>query len=700
MNSHKRLFFANMPPNSQNLLQQLQLNKLPTLPHVLVDIINACQCNGVTFQEIADIVSRDASISARVVSMANSSFFNRGTPIRSLDRALLVLGTETIKTIVITATIHQFFSGINNNDQGFLKEFWRRSLNCALLAKSLAILTSYPQPDEAYLCGLLHNMGELVLASNLRDEYLELVNAFPNENTRLKHELGALGIDHAELSALLIEQWGLSAYSVDAVRYHHANLNDVVGAHHLVKILFVSSELSRLDEHNQDHQAEIGTKLFELNPSLVNEIVRKIDEEVEEVASSMGINLKAASKESKPFDEHQANVNLAKAVRDHSLESISHNLIGKSDTKTEFAKQVAYTLSLLFGMRTSAVFWKEDEELILVDEDKQQVPIQFPIDRGNSLVAKAALDGKVLSSFHDSSEALVADQQILRHLASEGMLCMPIHDKNRVICVVVASLHSKKEEIHPSFLDLLIRQLTDQCLHIESAVTPSQSNVEISALSAKVREIAHEANNPLSIINNYLASLSSKLSDQDDVKEELTVLKEELERASDIILRLRDIEQDKQSSEDHAEINLEIKNLLTLYKNSLFLAKQIEYEFEQDTSLKVHPVSRNSLRQILTNLIKNAVEALPEGGKISITTRGDVNVNGQRFTEIRVEDNGPGIPLEIQQNLFSPVSTTKGTGHSGLGLSITKNLVTEARGTITCRSSKTGTQFQVLLPGN
>ena len=687
-----------MPSNSQNLLQELQLNKLPTLPHILVDIINACQCNGVTFQEIADIVSRDASISARVVAMANSSFFNRGTPIRSIDRALLVLGTETLKTIVITATIHQFFSGINNNDQVFLKEFWRRSLNCALLSKSLAILTSYPQPDEAYLCGLLHNMGELVLASNLRDEYLELIKEYPDENSRFKHELGSLGIDHAELSALLIEQWGLSPYSVDAVRYHHANLNDVVGAHHLVKIIFVSSELSRLDD--LEHHPEIGTKLFELNPSLVNEIVRKIDKEVEEVASSMGINLKSVHSESQSLDEHQANANLAKAVRDHSLEGISHNLISKSETKYDFAKQVAYTLSLLFGMRTSAVFWKEDKELILVDEDEQQVPIQFPIDRGNSLVAKAALDDKVLSSFHERSEALVADQQILRHLSAKGMLCMPIQDNNRVICVVVASLHSKKEEIHPSFLELLIRQLTEQCLHIEATTTPTPNNVELSALSAKIREIAHEANNPLSIINNYLASLSSKLSDQDDVKAELTVLKEELERASDIILRLRDIEQDKRSNEDHAEINLEIKSLLTLYKNSLFLAKQIDYEFEQDTSLKVHPISRNSFRQILTNLIKNAVEALSEGGKINVSTRGNINVNGRRFTEIKIEDNGPGIPLEIQKNLFSPVSTTKGSGHSGLGLSITKNLVTEARGTITCRSGKTGTQFQVLLPDN
>ena len=688
-----------MPPNSQNILKELQLNKLPALPQVLVEILNACQSNDTAFQEIADIVSRDASIAARVLSMANSSFFNRGAPIRSLDRALLVLGTETLKTIVITATIHQFFSGINNKDKRFLKEFWRRSLNCALLAKSMAILTSYPQPEEAYLCGLLHNVGELVLVSNLRDEYLELLEEFPNEDARFKHELGCLGVDHAELSALLMEEWGLGTYSVDAARYHHANLGDVLGAHHLVKILYVASELSRKDKDNQDRKAEIGTKLFELNPSLMNEIIRKLTAEVDQGASSMGINLHTLDETTSYFSKQESDVNLAKAVRDHNLSSISKSLIGNSDSKLSFSEQVAYTLSLLFGMRACAVFWKEDNELSLVD-DESQVPIQFPMESNSSLVAKAAIERKVLSSFHDNSTALVSDQQILRYLGSEGMLCIPICEQKRVICVVVASLRSKIEEIHPSFLELLTRQLTEQCLQIEASLTPAVSSIEVSALSAKVREIAHEANNPLSIINNYLTSLSNKLSDQEDVKEELTVLKEELERASDIIFRLRDIQQDKQQNEELSEINLEIKNLLTLYKNSLFLAKQIECEFDADPSLEAHRMGRNSFRQILTNLIKNAVEALPEGGKICITTRGNVNVNGQRFTEIRVDDNGPGIPPSIQKNLFSPVSTTKGNGHSGLGLSITKNLVTEARGTITCRSNEKGTQFQVLLPSN
>ncbi|WP_197473847.1 ATP-binding protein, partial [Oleiphilus sp. HI0066] len=213
-----------------------------------------------------------------------------------------------------------------------------------------------------------------------------------------------------------------------------------------------------------------------------------------------------------------------------------------------------------------------------------------------------------------------------------------------------------------------------------------------------VREIAHEANNPLSIINNYLSSLSLKLSEEDEVQEELQVLKEELERASQIIFRLRDLQQDITHDEGDADINLEIKNLLTLYKSSLFLAKSIDSEYLPDSSLRPVDISPGSLRQILTNLMKNAVEAMPEGGKISAATKSSINVNGHSFCEIKITDNGPGIPEEIQKNLFTPVSTTKGAGHSGLGLSITKNLVTEARGTITCRSDGKGTQFQILLP--
>ena len=101
---------------------------------------------------------------------------------------------------------------------------------------------------------------------------------------------------------------------------------------------------------------------------------------------------------------------------------------------------------------------------------------------------------------------------------------------------------------------------------------------------------------------------------------------------------------------------------------------------------------------------KNACEALTEKGRIIITTESSVSLGGVNYAAITVEDNGPGISQEMQQQLFSPLKSTKGNHHSGLGLSIVNKLVTEMNGSIVCRShtqsstGSTGTQFQILLP--
>ena len=116
-----------MPPDSQNILSKLNVQRLPSLPHVLVDMLRACQGSQASFQELAQIISKDVAISARVIALANSSFFRTSTSVNSLERALLVLGIDTIKTIVITASVQQFFSGFNSIQHKSLKRFWKHS---------------------------------------------------------------------------------------------------------------------------------------------------------------------------------------------------------------------------------------------------------------------------------------------------------------------------------------------------------------------------------------------------------------------------------------------------------------------------------------------------------------------------------------------------------------------------------------------
>ena len=106
----------------------------------------------------------------------------------------------------------------------------------------------------------------------------------------------------------------------------------------------------------------------------------------------------------------------------------------------------------------------------------------------------------------------------------------------------------------------------------------------------------------------------------------------------------------------------------------------------------------DAIKQIYTNLIKNAVEALPANGELIVYTQDYVNVDGEDHIEISVADNGPGISTDILPRLFSPIETTKGDGHAGLGLTIVKNLVNELHGSISCRSSDKGTGFYILLP--
>jgi signal transduction histidine kinase len=107
----------------------------------------------------------------------------------------------------------------------------------------------------------------------------------------------------------------------------------------------------------------------------------------------------------------------------------------------------------------------------------------------------------------------------------------------------------------------------------------------------------------------------------------------------------------------------------------------------------------NALKQVIINLIKNAVEAMGEAGTLTVKTEDYVYLSDKEYIEISIADSGPGIPPHILVHLFEPVTSTKGKGHSGLGLSIVNNLIKEMEGLISCRSNhKSGTSFHIYLP--
>jgi len=217
-------------------------------------------------------------------------------------------------------------------------------------------------------------------------------------------------------------------------------------------------------------------------------------------------------------------------------------------------------------------------------------------------------------------------------------------------------------------------------------------------MESRLREIAHEANNPLSIIRNYLELLALKLGDEHQAFGELGVIREEIDRTGQIILQLKDLGKVELEVRGEVDINAELTDLVGIYKQSLFLTHGINCELTLDLALPSLALNRNPIKQVFTNLIKNAAEAMDEGGLIALSSSDNINHNGREYVEIVIADNGPGIPESVRENLFTPVVSSKGEGHSGLGLSICKRLITELGGSIAYRRAASKTEFKILLP--
>ncbi len=689
------------------LLEEVETNKLPSLPHVLVKLLQACREEIVCFDTLSDLIGQDASLSARVIKAANSPVYGRARNLNSLKHTLLFLGLDTIKSITITASIKQFFSEYSAQKTSFLKDFWQHSLSCANIARGLAELTSYPYVEEAYLSGLLHDIGKLLLEPKMDASYKKLDHGGLNSNEILQSEKQQFGMNHTELAALLLEKWHLPDVVCDAVRYHHAPLDDIQQAHHLARIINLANLLTT-DNHQQHNptRLEAAIKLFDLSESIVNKLVTQANDKTRDIAASMEIDI-GESEGSQAKDELKQ-IELAQEVRDNAL--VLAGQIGIHPHHDNLFQSIQQSMALLFGFSHCLVLGLDSSQQYLQAIPSQQLPesqllADLKIDmQADNLLTRSLNNQKILDSFTAEADAntSILDQQIARGLKTSGFISIPVIKSSNKYAVLIVGCEqgdALKAMENQAFLRMYADNIADHIIghqeyirHIEEV---SQSHQE--EFLQRARQIVHETNNPLSVIRNYLQLLSGKLDSSSPVQGELETIRQEIDRISNIILRCKDKPDDESFESTSIDLNQLIAELIDVYKASLFATHSIQSTLNLDKHLSRVKTDRDIVKQIITNLVKNSVEAIVNNGEIIITT-GNINVNGKNFVELKLQDTGNGIPDEIMKNLYKPVTSTKGKAHSGLGLSITRNLVNRIGGSISCRTGETGTIFSVLFP--
>ncbi len=224
-----------------------------------------------------------------------------------------------------------------------------------------------------------------------------------------------------------------------------------------------------------------------------------------------------------------------------------------------------------------------------------------------------------------------------------------------------------------------------------------------AASFAMARKVVHEVNNPLGIMKNYLKILGIKLKDQGIEQDEIRILNEEINRVARILGGLTAFSETKSRKLAPVDINALLNDLIKLTSESLMKKKKVAVHIDPAPDLPKLMSEEDSLKQIFINLMKNASEAMAEGGNLFFKTRyrGTPSETGKSrgFVEVTVSDDGPGIPDDMKSSLFEPFVSSKGGGHAGLGLSIVYNLITGLNGSIVCESEEgKGTRFKIELP--
>jgi signal transduction histidine kinase len=220
------------------------------------------------------------------------------------------------------------------------------------------------------------------------------------------------------------------------------------------------------------------------------------------------------------------------------------------------------------------------------------------------------------------------------------------------------------------------------------------------------RKMAHEVNNPLAIMKNYVGLLRMKLNEGHPAQDDLRVISDEIDRVARMI---RDYAHGNGSgettpapvpeppNESHVEVAALIADLLRLVTPTLLAPRNISAVSRIDASLPLLDLHADTLKQALLNLVKNAAEAMEQGGTLTLGAR-PITLDGDAWVEMTVSDTGPGLPKELQTRVFRPVASTKGGDHQGLGLSIVKSLVTRLHGIVAVETTTAGTRFRILLP--
>ncbi|MBI2265004.1 MAG: HDOD domain-containing protein [Armatimonadetes bacterium] len=199
-----------------------RIKDLPTLPFIATRVMEIIGDPHSSALDLANVISTDQALTAKVLRLVNSAYYGFPNPITTITHAVAILGFNTLRSLVLSVATFDLFAKRGQDLIFDRQQLWLHSLAAAVCAKSIARRIAYPNQEEMFVAGLLHDVGKVILDQYLHSEFAQAIESAKTEKTPMyEAEKKVLGYNHAEIGKLICEKWRLPMILTEAIRYHH-----------------------------------------------------------------------------------------------------------------------------------------------------------------------------------------------------------------------------------------------------------------------------------------------------------------------------------------------------------------------------------------------------------------------------------------------------------------------------------------------
>ncbi|HMB70480.1 MAG TPA: HDOD domain-containing protein, partial [bacterium] len=243
------------------------INDLPTLPHVVTQILDRTRNTDSSLDEIVSLIATDQALVSTILKLVNSAFYGFSRRITTLKQSITLLGFRSVRNIVVNAGVVGVFRKRTFNNQ-YRFRLWDHSIACGVAAREIARRTGYQAKEEAFTAGLLHDIGKVVIDQYAPKDSAAIMKRVDSGTPAREAEAEVLGVDHTKIGAWIAERWHLPKTLCWVIEHHHEPDSDAVpGERDLVRLVAAANSLCRIRKSDDPTEVESALEDWVASPA-------------------------------------------------------------------------------------------------------------------------------------------------------------------------------------------------------------------------------------------------------------------------------------------------------------------------------------------------------------------------------------------------------------------------------------------------